>query len=173
MLTPKTKGVKLPAPIPLEQQEAVLLRRLESRRAAGIDVISVQLQLVSLYQIWAGSGNYAAAYNKGKAVIQELLALHRQGPAAARVVAAAADWYRQHGLYALSDPFFREMTAAQRKTVEASPTRTSYLALATTLVAHAEALEVRTRRRYTRVLTLSSARARARCSSSHQMSRTR
>jgi hypothetical protein len=144
-LEPKIKGVRLPAPVPLEQREAALLKRLETRAASGGDVVSVQLQLVSLYQIWSGSGVFVTPFNNGHALVKELMEKHRQGPAGPRVVAVAADWYRHHGFYERVDPLYREMLAAQRAKVAAAPTRTAYLELATTLMAHSEALEVRPR----------------------------
>jgi hypothetical protein len=147
VVRPKVKGVRLPAPVAPDRQESALLARLEKFRAAGADqdTVATQLQLVALYQIWAAGGMFAAAFAKGDKLVAELMEFHRLGPAAerARVLAAAADWYRQYGFYQRADLLFREMIATQRAQAAATSTRGAQLALAATLLSHSETLEVR------------------------------
>ncbi len=116
-LAPKVKSVRPPPFVPLGEQEAALLRDLEFRRATGADAAPVQLQLVSLYLIWAAGDDPRDSFAKGEAVLREVLERHRRGPPVKDAIAAAARWHYRRGQYAEALALDRELLEEQRATL--------------------------------------------------------
>jgi hypothetical protein len=107
-LVPKVRSLRPPPFVPLDQQEATLLKSLAFRRAAGGDVLPVQFQLIALYLIWSAGDDPRDSFAKGEAVVREVLERHRRGPPVPNAVSVAADWYYRRGQFELALPLHEE-----------------------------------------------------------------
>jgi hypothetical protein len=112
--SPKTKVLRAPAFVPLEQQERVLLRQLEFRRASGGDAAPVELQLVALYSLWSAGDDPRESFAKGAALVSELLARHRRGPLIEGAVYAAARWHKDRAELDRALPLVEELLCDAR-----------------------------------------------------------
>ncbi len=113
-LRPKTKSVRPPPFVPLNEQEAVLLKDLEFRRATGADVLPVQFQLIQLYSIWAAGDDPSDSFAKGEALLQQVLERHRRGPPVENAIETAARWHDRRGQFSAALAFHQELLAEER-----------------------------------------------------------